>query len=155
MSDKYAVLASYAQQMADTGRHVAPFTCQEIIDLLAEREADKARIAGLTDQLCSLFSRVSGESITSYPDGEVSWLADMIEGELDASSGALEKAQQRIIELESRKVKLPQVRLTESESRRREMPWREFELYNEGADAAIKKIAEELRASGITLETGE
>lgn len=51
MSDKYTVLASYAQHMIDTGRHVAPFTSQEIVDLLAERDADKAQIAELDERL--------------------------------------------------------------------------------------------------------
>ncbi|WP_313129466.1 hypothetical protein [Pseudescherichia vulneris] len=45
MIDKYAVLASYAQHMVDTGRDVAPFTSQEIVELLAERDADRALIA--------------------------------------------------------------------------------------------------------------
>ncbi len=47
MSDKYAALASYAQHMVETGRYVAPFTSREIVEVLAEREADKARIAEL------------------------------------------------------------------------------------------------------------
>jgi len=47
--------------MVDTGRDVAPFTSQEIVELLAEREADKARIAELETRKVKLPKRSVGE----------------------------------------------------------------------------------------------
>jgi len=47
MIDKYAVLASYAQHMVDTGRDVAPFTSREIIELVAALEQAEQRITEL------------------------------------------------------------------------------------------------------------
>jgi len=87
MSDKYAVLASYAQHMVDTGRDVAPFTSQEIVELLAERDADRARIAELEK-----------------------WVRGVEESMISASDRA-ESAEKRVAELEARTltVKLPQL----------------------------------------------
>ncbi|HBV9941902.1 TPA: hypothetical protein MEA92_000684 [Klebsiella aerogenes] len=61
---------------------------------------------------------------------------------------------QRIAELESRTVtvKLPEVRITVAESRRRNMTWRELGAYNEGADVAAERIGKELTAQGIKWE---
>ncbi|HHS9880566.1 TPA: ead/Ea22-like family protein, partial [Klebsiella aerogenes] len=59
-----------------------------------------------------------------------------------------------IAELESRTVtvKLPEVRITVAESRRRNMTWRELGAYNEGADVAAERIGKELTAQGIKWE---
>ncbi len=59
-------------------------------------------------------------------------------------------------ELEARTltVKLPEVRITVAESRRRNMTWRELGAYNEGADVAVEKISEVCAAAGITLVVG-
>ncbi len=80
MSDKYAVLASYAQHMVDTGRDVAPFTSREIAEVLAEREADKARIAELEN-----------------------WVRGVEESMISASDRA-ESVDKRVAELEARKL---------------------------------------------------
>ncbi len=49
-------------------------------------------------------------------------------------------------------VKLPEVRITVAESRRRNMTWRELGAYNEGADVAAERIGKELNAQGIKWE---
>lgn len=73
--------------------------------LLANADRDikalRQRIAELEGQLTSLFERVSGENVLAYPDGAINWLVDTIEGELDASEGALKNALRRIAELQS------------------------------------------------------
>lgn len=61
-------------------------------------------------------------------------------------------AEKRIAELESRTVKLPEVRITVAESRRRNMTWRELGAYNEGADVAAERIGKVLTAQGIKVE---
>lgn len=65
-----------------------------------------------------------------------------------------EELQARIAELESRTVtvKLPEVRITVAESRRRNMTWRELGAYNEGADVAAERIGKALTAQGIKWE---
>ncbi len=75
--------------------------------LLDELEAAEKQNAELTGQLTSLFERVSGENVLAYPDGAINWLADTIEGELDASEGALKNALRRIAEMEAREINLP------------------------------------------------
>ncbi len=52
--------------------------------------------ANAEGRLKSLFERVSGETVGSYPEHYIEWLGDMIEGELDASEGALHKAQSEL-----------------------------------------------------------
>lgn len=49
-------------------------------------------------------------------------------------------------------VKLPEVRITVAESRRRNMTWRELGACNEGADVAAERIGKELTAQGIKWE---
>ncbi|EOA0097313.1 TPA: hypothetical protein ACIJ16_000667 [Klebsiella aerogenes] len=49
-------------------------------------------------------------------------------------------------------VKLPEVRITVAESRRRNMTWRELGAYNEGADVAAERIGKVLTAQGIKVE---
>ena len=53
---------------------------------------------------------------------------------------------------ESRTVKMPEVRITVAESRRRNMTWRELGAYNEGADVAAERIGKALTAAGIKWE---
>ena len=67
---------------------------------------------------------------------------------------ALESAQRKIAELEARTVtvKLPEVRITVSESRRRNLNWRELGAYNEGAEVAVEKMVRALFAAGIKCE---
>ncbi|HDT1527207.1 hypothetical protein [Klebsiella aerogenes] len=65
-----------------------------------------------------------------------------------------ELAERQLAELESRTVtvKLPEVRITVAESRRRNMTWRELGAYNEGADVAAERIGKVLTAQGIKWE---
>lgn len=73
---------------------------------------------------------------------------------IHAEKYTLRAANKRIGELESRTVtvKLPEVRITVAESRRRNMTWRELGAYNEGADVAAERIGKELTAQGIKWE---
>ncbi|KZR04292.1 hypothetical protein A3N63_21295 [Klebsiella aerogenes] len=61
---------------------------------------------------------------------------------------------QRIAELESLTVtvKLPEVRITVAEAKRRKMTYQELDAYNAGARAAVEKIQAELTAAGIKWE---
>ncbi|MEH4265999.1 hypothetical protein [Klebsiella aerogenes] len=72
----------------------------------------------------------------------------------DAAEMEIAALRLRIAELESRTVtvKLPEVRITVAESRRRNMTWRELGAYNEGADVAAERIGKELTAQGIKWE---
>lgn len=65
-----------------------------------------------------------------------------------------EELKRRIAELEARTVtvKLPEVRITVSESRRRNLNWRELGAYNEGAEVAVEKMVRALAAVGIKCE---
>ncbi|HBQ8743206.1 TPA: ead/Ea22-like family protein [Klebsiella pneumoniae] len=55
-------------------------------------------------------------------------------------------------ELVSRTVKLPEVRITVAESRRRNMTWRELGAYNEGADVTAERIGKALTDAAIKWE---
>ncbi|HHH0798122.1 TPA: ead/Ea22-like family protein [Yersinia enterocolitica] len=67
-----------------------------ILDLIAQLEAAQKERDALKQQITSLFERVSGELIGSYPDNAINWLADMIEGELDTNSSALSAANEKL-----------------------------------------------------------
>ena len=86
MSDKYSVLASYARHMVDTGRDVAPFTSQEIVELVEALGQAEQRITELEK-----------------------WVKGVEESMISASDRA-EAAEKRVAELERRRltVKLPQ-----------------------------------------------
>ncbi|MGT3344662.1 ead/Ea22-like family protein [Yersinia enterocolitica] len=66
-----------------------------ILDLIAQLEAAQKERDAFKQQITSLFERVSGESVIDYPDDAINWLADMIEGELDANSSALSAANEK------------------------------------------------------------
>lgn len=51
-------------------------------------------------------------------------------------------------------VKLPEVRITVAESKRKNLTWRELGAYNEGADVAAEKISKVLVAAGIQVIEG-
>ncbi|WP_228715127.1 ead/Ea22-like family protein [Klebsiella aerogenes] len=63
-----------------------------------------------------------------------------------------EEGLKKLAESRTVTVKLPEVRITVAESRRRNMTWRELEAYNEGADVAAERIGKELTAQGIKWE---
>lgn len=123
MADAYCI--TYAEESEDTA--VA----------LRELQIARERIAELTGQLTSLFERVSGENILAYPDGAINWLADTIEGELDASEGALKNALCRIAELEVRKFKV-------------EMP----ESFYPDGDIEVPLVVNELEVIAAIVEAG-
>jgi len=151
MSDKYAALRAAAEAVKETA-HIARYTkamvarqdfkeaatFDVILDLLAEREADKARIAELDDALCKL---LPGCEYMDPPDGGSPSLITQVQR-------MVEDYRQRIADLESRKVKLPQRysmlhRLDFDEPYHTEMVYKQSE------------VLEALAAAGITLETGE
>lgn len=59
----------------------------------------------------------------------------------------------RIAELESRTVKLPEVRITIAEAKLRNLTPQQHDAYNAGASRAVAKICQELTAAGIKVET--
>ncbi|MFW2253781.1 hypothetical protein [Klebsiella variicola] len=72
--------------------------------------------------------------------------------EIRELNAELEKAQQRIAELESRTVKLPEVRITIAEAKLRNLTPQQHDAYNAGASRAVAKICQELTAAGIKVE---
>ncbi|MCR1576451.1 MAG: ead/Ea22-like family protein [Klebsiella aerogenes] len=63
-----------------------------------------------------------------------------------------EEGLKKLAESRTVTVKLPEVRITVAESRRRNMTWRELGAYNEGADVAAERIGKVLTAQGIKWE---
>ncbi|KAJ95772.1 hypothetical protein [Raoultella planticola] len=59
---------------------------------------------------------------------------------------------QRIAELESRTVKLPEVRITIAEAKLRNLTHQQHDAYNAGASRAVAKISQELTVQGIKVE---
>lgn len=78
---------------------------------------------------------------------ELRQMAVEVEHYTDQLIEALEKAQQRIVELESRTVKLPAERFCPAEYAGSQL-WSETEVWNK----AITACADELRAAGIKVE---
>ncbi|WP_159186012.1 hypothetical protein [Klebsiella pneumoniae] len=78
---------------------------------------------------------------------ELRQMAVEVEHYTDQLIEALEKAQQRIAELESRTVKLPAERFCPAEYAGSQL-WSETEVWNK----AITACADELRAAGIKVE---
>lgn len=64
----------------------------------------------------------------------------------------LDAAEKRIAELESRTVKLPEVRITIAEAKFRSLTPQQHDAYNAGASRAVAKISQELTAQGIKVE---
>ena len=87
-------LEAAENNLIDSECHVAELE-EALRDKQALLEAAEKHIAELTGQLTSLFERVSGENVLAYPDVAINWLADTIEGELDACEGALKNALHR------------------------------------------------------------
>ncbi len=52
------------------------------------------------EQIIELFELVSGESVNSYSDDQLPFLADYIQGQLDANEMCIDKLIKRIKELE-------------------------------------------------------
>ena len=66
-----------------------------------------------------------------------------------------EEGLKQLVESRTVTVKLPEVRITVAESRRKNLTWRELGAYNEGADVAAEKISKVLVAAGIQVIEGE
>ncbi|OOF25079.1 hypothetical protein BZJ19_10190 [Salinivibrio proteolyticus] len=60
---------------------------------MAERHVEKLsqENEALRDQLHSLFERVSGCEVSEFSGEQVNYLADMIEGQMDANEGCIDK----------------------------------------------------------------
>lgn len=120
-------------------------------NILALVEALEKAQASATQQgniACALLDEVT--QLRRHADDK----APELRAQLIEADGELEALRQRIAELESRTVtvKLPEVRITVAESRRRNMTWRELGAYNEGADVAAERIGKALTAAGIKWE---
>lgn len=70
----------------------------------------------------------------------------------DAAEMEIAALRQRIAELESRAVKLPEVRITIAEAKLRNLTPQQHDAYNAGASRAVAKISQELTAQGIKVE---
>lgn len=82
----------------------------QMFEWIGRYEAERKRVDAAEQQITSLFERVSGEQVSNYPAGCIDWLADMIEGELCASEGALSAMRTRAKAAEQRlqqPIKLP------------------------------------------------
>lgn len=66
----------------------APDNYTETDALIYELQQEIEKYKG---QLVTLFERVSGCEITEFTDEQVSYLADMIEGQMDAYEGCINK----------------------------------------------------------------
>lgn len=71
-------------------------SASDLSALIAQLEAAQKERDAFKQQITSLFERVSGESVIDYPDDAINWMADMIEGELDANSSALSAANEKL-----------------------------------------------------------
>ncbi|HFN3851210.1 ead/Ea22-like family protein [Escherichia coli] len=58
----------------------------------------------------------------------------------------------RIAELESRTVKLPEVRITIAESKLRNLTYQQLDAFNAGASRAVAKLSQVLAAAGVAVE---
>lgn len=95
MVDRYSAneLCMYDLVESESGSYVA---YRDYEKLLAKLEAAHKERDAFKQQITTLFERVSGESVIDYPDNAINWLADMIEGELDANSSALSAANEKL-----------------------------------------------------------
>jgi hypothetical protein len=59
-------------------------------------EQSQAELDQVKGQLNSLFERVSGCEVSEFDSEQVKYLADMIEGQMDADNGAIEKLKSMI-----------------------------------------------------------
>lgn len=132
--------------------HDVLFVKLEDIDALVEALEKAQQLATQQGNIaCALFDEVTAQRqrIAELEEAEQQLCAANVT--LDARA---ELAERQLAELESRTVtvKLPEVRITVAESRRRNMTWRELGAYNEGADVAAERIGKELTAQGIKWE---
>lgn len=180
MSDKYAALKAAAEAVKETA-HIARYTkamvarqdfkeaatFDVILALLAEREADKARIAVLQSANAAQDDHINQQQdrIEQLEKGHQeaakqinSWrrIAKENIAEREKDISALDEARQRIAELEARKL-LVNIK-----------QWDEFTVQHftscsddyaagwvNGRDHAQDEIRKSCAAAGITLETGE
>lgn len=160
MSDKYAALKSRIEKSLEdftNGRasmHVpaldtdVDLVLYDCLDLLAEREADKARIAQLEAERDALREGEMGDAKHSNTRAAADIYFQLVEECNIQAGGSLveyvDDLRDRIAELESRKAKLPSLNP---------------QMFNDdvmfGYRKAQKEAVEFCAAAGITLETGE
>ncbi|WP_286172128.1 ead/Ea22-like family protein [Enterobacter sp. DE0047] len=157
MSDKYAALRAAAETAKiesndewgyDTDAFHDEATPETILALLAEREADKTRIAQLETERDALREGEMGDAKHSNTRAAADIYFQLVEECNIPAGGSLveyvDELRDRIAELESRKVKLPSLNP---------------QMFNDdvmfGYRKAQKEAVEFCAAAGITLETGE
>lgn len=127
LAQSHELLIANGQQTADLLRH------------LADNEIDSDYFAVVSE--CESYGKETDAELS------ITEFALRAAGYVDALVEALEKAQQRIAELESRTVKLPAERFCPAEYAGSQL-WSETEVWNK----AITACADELRAAGIKVE---
>ncbi|EMV0167391.1 hypothetical protein [Klebsiella variicola] len=75
-----------------------------------------------------------------------------LDTELEREREKSRRVMSRIAELESRTVKLPEVRITIAEAKLRNLTPQQHDAYNAGASRAVAKICQELTAASIKVE---
>ncbi|GEM_PF-2534579 len=144
MSDKYAALRQQILNPANGSRDHLRKIALQLLDELAEREADKARIAELDDALCKL---LPGCEYMDPPDGGSPSLITQVQR-------MVEDYRQRIAELDSRKVKLPGGWAVRSGHPINEAERGVLIPKDGGQWLARFDVEHALQVAGITLETG-
>ncbi|MDA5091669.1 hypothetical protein PGN04_27975 [Klebsiella quasipneumoniae subsp. quasipneumoniae] len=75
-----------------------------------------------------------------------------LEKRLRGTEESLIASTDMVAELESRTVKLPEVRITIAEAKLRNLTHQQHDAYNAGASRAVAKISQELTVQGIKVE---
>ncbi|HFZ1407396.1 TPA: hypothetical protein ACIJR7_000452 [Klebsiella aerogenes] len=152
MTDLTRLLASLKRRSAHAKEfgHDVLFVKLEDIDALVEaleKAQTKAIEQGRT--ACELFDEVTTlrQRIASLEESHAQVIQSRDHYKRMSEEGLKQLAESRTVT-----VKMPEVRITVAESRRRNMTWRELGAYNEGADVAAERVGKELTAQGIKWE---
>lgn len=154
MSDKYAALRAAAEGAFSSWSRNVTVPTKELLALLAEREADKARIAQLEAERDALREGEMGDAKHSNTRAAADIYFQLVEECNIPTGGSLveyvDHLRDRIADLEARKVKLPKRSVAEV------MHMSGFSRdYAEGWCSGNDNAIHEIRSAGITLETGE
>lgn len=152
MTDITRLLASLKRRSAhakEFGDSIT-FVKLEDIDALVEALEKAQQLATQQGNIaCALFDEVTAQRqhIAELEESH----AQVIQSR-DHYKHMSEEGLKKLAESRTVTVKLPEVRITVAESRRRNMTWRELGAYNEGADVAAERIGKVLTAQGIKWE---
>ena len=170
LAQSHELLIANGQQTADLLRHLADneidsdyfAVVSECESYGKETDAELSITefalcaAGYVDALVEALEKAqSRDVIQSAIDYHFDQQADRIaelDAELEREREKSRRVMSRIAELESRTVKLPEVRITIAEAKLRNLTPQQHDAYNAGASRAVAKICQELTAAGIKVE---